>query len=101
MEVIKGQKRRKRGRIIILVVIAAFLIYAIFSIISQQIQISQKETQLAQIQQELSEQNLKNEELKNALDNGIAESGDYIKRIARQRGFAFPGEQIFENISGN
>ena len=85
MEVIKGQKRRKRGRIIILVVIAAFLIYAIFSIISQQIQISQKETQLAQIQQELSEQNLKNEELKNALDNGIAESGDYIKRTKRIR----------------
>lgn len=101
MEVIKGQKRRKRGRIIIAVVVVAFLIYAIFSIISQQIQIGQKEAQLAQIQQELSDQNMKNEELKNALDAGITESGDYIKRVARQKGFAFPGEQIFENISGN
>ncbi len=101
MEVIEGKKKRKRGKVILIIVIIAFLIYAAFSAISQQIQIGQKENELALITQELNEQNIKNNELKNALDAGINESSDYIERVARSNNYAYPGEKIFVNISGN
>lgn len=101
MKVIEGKKRRSKGRIILRIAIAAFLIYAVISFISQQVQISQKESQLTQIQQQLSVQNLKNAELKDALDAGVGESSEYIERIARKNlDFAKPGERIFVNISG-
>jgi cell division protein FtsB len=46
-------------------------------------------------------QNLQNEELKEALDAGVAESSDYIERLARKSlDFAKPSEKIFVNISG-
>ncbi len=81
--------------------IAAFLIYALISFISQQVQIGQKEEQLATLQQELSVQNLQNEELKDALDGGITENSEYIERLARQNlDYAKPSERIFVNISG-
>lgn len=102
MKVIEGKKKKSKARIFIRLGIAAFLIYAIVSIISQQVQISQKQNQLETIQQQLSVQNLKNTELKDALDAGLTESSDYIKRVARQSlDFAKPSERIFVNISGD
>ena len=102
MKVIEGRKKRKKVRILLYILAAAFVIYAGIMIISQQIQISQKEAQLSEIQQKLSVQNLRNDELKDALDAGLNASSDYIKRIARQTlDFAKPGERIFVNISGD
>ena len=102
MKVIEGKKKRKKFKIFLYIAIAAALVYFIISIISQQVQIGQKEAQLSEIQQQLSVQNLRNDELKNALDAGLNASSDYIKRIARQSlDFAKPGERIFVNISGD
>lgn len=101
MKVIEGKKKRSKGRIILWIAVAAFLLYAIISFISQQVQISQKESQLNAIQQQLSVQNLENEELKDALDAGLGQSSEYIERIARKElDFAKPGERIFVNIAG-
>ena len=102
MKVIEGKKKRKKGKIFLYVFVAALVVYAIIMIISQQIQISQKEAQLSEIQQKLSVQNLRNDELKDALDAGLNASSEYIKRIARQSlDFAKPSERIFVNISGD
>ena len=100
MKVIEGKKKRSKGKIALRIAIAAFLIYVIISFISQMVQISQKQGQLSDLQQQLSVQNQKNDELKEALDAGIAESGEYIERVARTYGFAKPSERIFMNISG-
>lgn len=102
MEVLEGKKRRKRGKWIAILLIVAFLLYAAISTIMQQIQISQKSQQLAVVQQQLDDQNLKNDELKAALDVGVTESKEYIVRVARENlDYAAPGEQIFVNISGD
>ena len=102
MKVIEGKKNRKKVRIFLYIAAAAVVVYLIISIISQQVQIGQKEAQLAEIQQQLSVQNLRNDELKDALDAGLNASSDYIKRVARQSlDFAKPGERIFVNISGD
>ena len=102
MKVIEGKKSRKKVKIFLYVAIAAFVIYVGITIISQQIQIGQKEAQLSEIQQKLSVQNLRNDELKEAMDAGLNASSDYIKRVARQSlDFAKPGERIFVNISGD
>lgn len=102
MKVIEGKKSRKKVRIFLYIAAAAVVVYLIVSIISQQVQIGQKEAQLAEIQQQLSVQNLRNDELKDALDAGLNASSDYIKRVARlSLDFAKPGERIFVNISGD
>ena len=102
IKVIEGKKNRKKFKILLYIAAAAVVVYIGITTISQQIQISQKEAQLAEIQQQLSVQNLRNDELKNALDAGLNASSEYIKRVARQSlDFAKPGERIFVNISGD
>ena len=102
IKVIEGKKNRKKVKIFLYIAAAAAVVYIGITTISQQIQISQKEAQLSEIQQQLSVQNLRNDELKDALDAGLNASSDYIKRIARQSlDFAKPGERIFVNIAGD
>ena len=102
MKVIEGKKKRKKVRVLLYIAAAAVIVYIGITIISQQIQIGQKEAQLSEIQQKLSVQNLRNDELKDALDAGLNASSEYIKRIARQTlDFAKPGERIFVNIAGD
>jgi cell division protein FtsB len=96
-----GKKKHRLARILVRVGISAFLVYAVVFSISQQVQISQKQTELQTLQDQLDVQNLQNEELKEALDAGVAESSDYIERLARKSlDFAKPSEKIFVNISG-
>lgn len=96
-----GKKKHRLARILVRVGIGAFLVYAVVFSISQQVQISQKQTELQTLQDQLDVQNLQNEELKEALDAGVAESSDYIERLARKSlDFAKPSEKIFVNISG-
>ncbi|MDD5952929.1 MAG: septum formation initiator family protein [Oscillospiraceae bacterium] len=102
MKVIEGKKKRSKGKIILRIAIVAFLLYAVITFITQQVQIGQKESELTQLQQSLSVQNLKNAELKEALDAGLTKSNEYIERMARKNlDYSKPGERIFVNISGD
>ena len=102
MKVIEGKKKRSKGRIFLYLAIAAFLIYAVVFFIAQQVQISQKQNELAVLQEKLSVQTMQNDELKAAMDAGMAENKEYIERMARKNlDYAKPGERIFVNISGD
>ena len=76
--------------------------YIIVSIVNQQIQIGQKKQELSVVQQQLTVQNLKNEELKSVLENGSTDSNDFIERKAREElNYVKPNERVFVNISGD
>lgn len=68
-----------------------------FSLIQCQITISSKRQELAGVQEQLSVQLAKNEELSRSLDDG---EDAIIERIARDEGYAKPNERIWVDLSG-
>ena len=102
MKVIEGKKKRRKGKIVLYIAIAAFLIYAVVFFIAQQVQIGQKQQELAVLNEKLSTQTQQNDELKAAMESGVTDNSDYIERLARKNlDFAKPGERICVNISGD
>ena len=95
MKVINGKpKRRKRS--IILRIALQLAVYIVASIVNQQIQIGQKKQELSMVSQQLNAQNLKNEELKTALETGTTDSDEFIERKAREElNYVKPNERVF------
>lgn len=101
MKVVAGKPKRRRRSWILRIALFAFAMYIIVSIVNQQIQIGHKKQELSVIQQQLTVQNLKNEELKSVIENGSTDSDEFIDRKAREElNYAKPNERIFVNISG-
>lgn len=102
MKVITGKPKRRARSWVLRIALLAFAVYIIVSIVNQQIQIGQKKQELSLMQQQLTVQNLKNEEIKSVLQNGLADSEAFIERKARQElGYAKPNEKVIVNISGD
>lgn len=101
MKLVNGKRKRRTRSWILRIALLIFAVYIIVSIINQQIQIGRKKQELSAVQQQLTVQNLKNEELKSVLENGTASSVDFIERKAREDlGYAKPNERVIVNISG-
>lgn len=101
MKLISGKPKRRKRSWILRIALFAFAVYIIVSIVNQQIQIGRKKQELSVVQQQLTVQNLKNEELKSVLDNDSANSNDFIERKAREEfNYVKPNEKVFVNISG-
>lgn len=84
------------GRLVPLVVF--LLCCSLFiSLVRYQVAISSKKQELANVQDQLSEQLAQNEELKRSLADG---EDAIIERIAREQGYAKPNERVFVDISG-
>ena len=86
MKVIK--KKKQRGSIILRVAVFAFAAFVAGSL-------------LEDLQKEIRLQEIKNEDLEQALGDG-SDQGDYVERIARESlDYAKPNERVFVNIAGN
>ena len=102
MKVINGKPKRRKRSIILRIALLAFAVYIVASIVNQQIQIGQKKQELSMVSQQLNAQNLKNEELKTALETGTTDSDEFIERKAREElNYVKPNERVFVNIAGN
>lgn len=100
MRVVRGGKR-KAGFLIKLAVFA-LCVYGVAALVNQQSQIAQKKSELEDLDQQISTQIRKNEEIRHIVESGKEENKDYIERVARESlGFARPGERVFINTSGN
>ena len=89
--------RKHYTRRLIPVVVVLLFCWLFFSLIQCQITISSKRQELAGVQEQLSVQLAKNEELSRSLDDG---EDAIIERIARDEGYAKPNERIWVDISG-
>ena len=89
--------RKHYTRRLIPVVVVMLFCWLFFSLIQCQITISSKRQELAGVQEQLSVQLAKNEELSRSLDDG---EDAIIERIARDEGYAKPNERIWVDLSG-
>ena len=89
--------RKHYTRRLIPVVVVLLFCWLFFSLIQCQIAISSKRQELAGVQEQLSVQLAKNEELSRSLDDG---EDAIIERIARDEGSAKPNERIWVDLSG-
>lgn len=102
MKLISGKPKRRKRSLILRLALLVFGIYVVASIVNQQIQIGQKKQELTDVTQQLTAQNLKNDELKMVLQNGAVDSDEFIERKAREElDYAKPNELVFVNISGD
>ena len=89
MKVIK--RKKQRGSLLLKLAIFAFAAYIVFALVNQQVQINEKSQELADLQEQVETQKIKNEETK-----------EYIERVAREDlDYAKPGERVFVNIAGD
>ena len=67
-----------------------------------QVQINEKSQELADLQEQVETQKIKNEDMKHALNADEEETKEYIERVAREDlDYAKPGERVFVNIAGD
>ena len=100
---ISGEKRlpvrkKKKVGIATKVFVAIFAVYAAFTLVSLQIQISEKKQEQAELRQLLERQQIRNDELEGVIKDGANE--EYIAKVARESlDYIYPGEKIFVDIS--
>ncbi len=95
---IKKEKKRKHNIIIVLCV-AVFILNAVYSLVSSQIEINSKRKQLDEVIASYDEQIAKNKELTRLSE--LAGSDEYYERIAREKlDFGYPLERVYIYSSG-
>ncbi len=86
-------------KIIIIVTIAVFILYLLVCVITVNIDIRERQNELAKLNEQLETQQILNSELSDMIDSGEVE--DYLMRIAREKyGYVFPDEEVYIDISG-
>lgn len=95
------KKQKKKRNIIFGVLLGLFAAYAVVTLISQQIQINQKQSELSELEDKILIQEVKNGEVEAVYNSDEDKNEEYIKKIARdQLGYAEPDERVFINIAG-
>lgn len=100
-EIEPTKKPKKKRNIIFGVLLGLFAAYAVVTLISQQIQINQKQSELSELEDKILIQEVKNGEVEAVYNSDEDKNEEYIKKIARdQLGYAEPDERVFINIAG-
>ena len=100
------KKRKKKlfskGNLaVISVALAAFTLYAVITLVGQQLKIAEKKEELEQIQDQIVLQEIKNDELNEIYNLDDDENNAYIERVAREEfDYSKKGERVFINIAG-
>lgn len=96
MRVRKAKPQKKKKNIILRIAIAAFSVYAIIAALSGVIQLINKENYYEQLAEEIRNQEVINESLKEKSEN----SEIYLEEEARDQGYVLPGEQVYQPVPG-
>lgn len=95
----KKQRKLKVKNIVLFLIVAAFLVYAIISLSVSYASISDKKNDIAQLQSEYAEEEGKSKEYDYLLkDKNYKE---YVESAARDSGYVEPDERVFVDIAGN
>lgn len=100
-EVKAVKKSRKKRNIILGACFSLFIVYAVITLISQQMQINKKQSELSDLEDRIIIQEIKNDKVKDVYDSGDDKNEAYVKKIAREElDYAEPDERVFINIAG-
>ncbi len=93
-------KRKKRVGLATKIFVAAFAIYAAYTLVSLQMTIREKQQEQDSLHDQLELQQLRNDELSDAVNGDNKEV--FIEEIARESlDYVYPGEKVFVDISSN
>lgn len=102
IEEVNLPKVKKKSFILLYVAIFAFAVYAVITLVNQYIEISDKKQQLAELKNQISVQEIKNEDIEKVKNYTGEELDEYIEKIAREElEYIGQGERVFVNISGD
>ena len=90
-------RRKRRSSMIVRVALLCFAVYAAFTIVRLQVDISRKSNELKEIQTEIDSVREENTALRESLELGNSDS--YIASIARENGYAVSGERVMIDTS--
>ena len=92
-------QRKPRKGLFLKIAAVAFGIYVLYSLISTQASINDKNAELKELRQEYTENLIRNEELQKTLDSYGTD--EFIEEHAREKlGYAYPEEHFYIDISG-
>lgn len=103
IEEIKPKKKRLTKKYLLLyVAVFGFAVYAAFTIINQNIEISNKKAQLEQLNKQIEVIDIQNDYLSDVKNYTGDELDEYIEIIARKDlDYIKNGERVFINVSGD
>ena len=91
-------RKNKGAGILLKTGVLLFAVYALYTIISLQVQIRNKRIELSDLTDTVEQQELKNAEIEAIIEN--ADDPEYIAKVARDKlGYVTPGEKVFVNIT--
>lgn len=94
-------KIKKKKYILLYVAIFCFVAYAVITLINQHIEISDKQSQLDDLQSQIVVQEIKNDNINEVKNYSDEELDQYIEQIAREDlDYIKEGERVFVNIAG-
>lgn len=92
-------KNLKSNSIWFKVFLACFASYAVYTLVTLGMAITDKENAVQQLQTQIEQQQIENAELEDMVKNGVNE--DYIEKIAREKlELVYPNERIFVGQDG-
>ena len=100
----KGRRRfpSRLAFVLIAVIAFAFMIYSVVSLVGIQSQINERRAELEEIKDQITVQEIKNEEMAKTYNLSDKERSDYIEQIARDDlDYVKEGERVFVNVSGD
>ena len=100
-EVTVNRKKRGKRFILLYVAIGVFAAYAVFSLVSQHSKIESRQAELDALNEKISVQELKNDEINNIYNLSDEDNKNYIEEKAKEDGYLHRGERVFVNISGD
>lgn len=102
MKTKKNAGKERILRVCVSTLLIVFAFYAVFTLVRQQTEISEKKEQLEAIKSEITLQEVKNEELRRVNDLDEEENDAYIEKVAREEfDYSKQGERVFINIAGD
>ncbi len=98
----KGLDKKRFFSVTLSLILIVFAFYAVFTLVNQQVEISEKKEQLSALNDEIVIQEVKNDELKQVYELEDEENDAYIERVAREEfDYSKQGERVFINIAGD
>ena len=93
----KSTKKLKSTSVAAIVLCSCILLYFVVSIVKAQIDIKQKEAELAALQSTYESQIAENEALEDAVSKG--DEAELIEEYARKKGYVMPDERVYVDIT--
>ncbi len=88
--------------IVLCIVVLVFTVYSVVTLVDLYSQIAEKKNELEDINNEITIQEIKNEEMNELYNSSDEEFSKYVEQIAREDlDYMRQGERVFVNVSGD